>query len=457
MDAQGLLQIATRPQDVRNLALRDRTQTHIAQSLVHRKLVLAPDAQGLLQLASRLQDVRNLALRDSPPFHIAQAINDREYLVAVDAQGLLQLAARPQDVRNLALRHRTRTHIAEALEHRQHVLAQYAQGLLQLATRPQDVRNRALRDRTRTHVAQSLVHRKLVLSPDAQGLLQLAARLQYVRDIALRDRNGVIISAPSVQRQLPVAPVRERIVIVAQGVVQQTQFVERRDQQFVVGIGISVQPLPDLGNSAMALGHAAGIDIRNPVRRMSRLRPQQCSSRVFPRGRCRYEGIHAAAPRPQIRRTARRGCNGLCIQPEHQPPPRLGGDALTTNVEGVPTCRIEPAARHDDMHHIGLPGMFDEAGFEGRHIRDAATHRQPAAAQFGYRQHLVQRRHHPLAQPLVAGIHQQPLERWAMDERARQALEVVETVDGENARGLEAPAVTVEARSGHRRQRSNVA
>ena len=65
----------------------------VAEALVDRQLFLAADAQGLVEIAARLEDVGDLAHGDGARADVAEALVDRELLLAADAQGLVEIAA----------------------------------------------------------------------------------------------------------------------------------------------------------------------------------------------------------------------------------------------------------------------------------------------------------------------------------------------------------------------------
>ncbi|MBK6864318.1 MAG: hypothetical protein IPG91_12485 [Ideonella sp.] len=299
----------------------------------------------------------------------------------------------------------------------------------------QDVGDLAHGDGLLAHVAQALVDGQLLLVADAQRLVELAAGLQDVGDLALRDGFAPCIAQAPIQGQLDLAPVLQRLVVVAQLVEQAAEFVERRHQQFVRRGGLARQPASDLGDAAAALGHRAGVGAGRPRRERHRgaARDDGCAGEVFHRRRCGQKGIDAASPGPQVGRSARGQRNRVGVEPEHQPRARLRSQAFAARVEGVPARCIEPARPADNVHHAGRAGVLDEPGFEHGHVGDLLAQRQAVGAQARSAQHLVERHHHLPAQVLVGRIDEQPLKRRAVQQRARQAQEVVVAGRGQTA------------------------
>ena len=84
------------------LPIVDGARADVAQPLVYRQLLLPSDAQGLVELAARLQDVGDLAHRDCARVDVAQPLVDRQLFLASDAQRLVELARCIQDVGDLA-------------------------------------------------------------------------------------------------------------------------------------------------------------------------------------------------------------------------------------------------------------------------------------------------------------------------------------------------------------------
>ena len=84
------------------LAEGDGARADVAEPLVDRQLLLAADAEGLVGLAPRRQDVGDPAEGDGAGADVAEPLVDRQLLLAADAEGLVGLAPRRQDVGDLA-------------------------------------------------------------------------------------------------------------------------------------------------------------------------------------------------------------------------------------------------------------------------------------------------------------------------------------------------------------------
>ena len=422
-DAQRLVDLAAGLQDVGYPAHGDGHLAHVAQANIDRKLLFRADAQRLVELATGLQDVGDLAHGDGLGAHVAQALVDGKLFFLADAQRLVELAAGLQDVGDLAHSECPGAHVAQALVDRKLFFLADAQCLVELAAGLQDIGNPAHGDGLGAHIAQALVDGKLLFLADAQRLVELAAGLQDVGDLAMRDRLGPFVAEPPIQGQFGLTPVLKRLVVVAQVVQQSAEFVERRHQQFVGRIVFAREPTADLCNATAAFCHRSVIDAIRPGRQG----PGAGVNRDGIIGRgvervewgCTKKCIDTAAPGPQIRGTPRRQRNGIGIEPEDQPRARLRRQAFAAYVEGVPALLVEPPRPADDVDHRARAGVLDETVFEHGHVGDPVAQGQAARAHACRAKHIVERCHHLLAQVLVGGIDQKPLERRAMHQRAR--------------------------------------
>ncbi|MFO0625041.1 MAG: hypothetical protein U0325_05440 [Polyangiales bacterium] len=82
---RSALSVLREPQDVCDLALRDRTHAYVAEALEDGQLFFAADAQRLIQFSASLQDVCDLALRDGTLTHVAEALEDGQFFLATNA------------------------------------------------------------------------------------------------------------------------------------------------------------------------------------------------------------------------------------------------------------------------------------------------------------------------------------------------------------------------------------
>ncbi len=73
---------------------------HVAQPLKHRQYFLAVDAERLVQLASRLEHLGDQSLSDRHRTHVAQPFEYREFFLPADAERLVELTPHVQHVGN---------------------------------------------------------------------------------------------------------------------------------------------------------------------------------------------------------------------------------------------------------------------------------------------------------------------------------------------------------------------
>ena len=263
------------------------------------------------------------------------------------------------------------------------------------------------------------------------------------------------------QRQFDLAPMQQCGVIVAEVEQQAAELVERTRQQLVRRGRLSRQPGANLGDPVAALDHRTVVKaIRSPRQRnqvagqgkrcVSLQSDCQPGSTWLGRWRrARNEGIYAAAPGPQVGCTARGQRNRFGVEPEHQPRARVGRQALAARIERVPARRVEPARAANHMHHRGRTRILDEARLQRRDVGDLVAQRQAVRRQSCGTKHLVERRHDLPAQGLVGRIDQQPLERRAMHQGARQAQEVVVTMGRQAPGGSQPHLFCVKYRASH--------
>ena len=263
------------------------------------------------------------------------------------------------------------------------------------------------------------------------------------------------------QRQFDLAPMQQCGVIVAEVEQQAAELVERTRQQLVRRGRLSRQPGTNLGDPVGALDHRTVVRAAWPRRERCNVarrgnsavasqRNSQASG-VRRMGMCRggKERIYAAAPGPQVGCTARGQRNRFGVEPEHQPRARVGRQALAARIERVPARRVEPARAANHMHHRGRTRILDEARLQRRDVGDLVAQRQAVRRQSCGTKHLVERRHDLPAQGLVGRIDQQPLERRAMHQGARQAQEVVVTMGRQAPGGSQPHLFCVKYRASH--------
>ena len=304
-----------------------------------------------------------------------------------------------------------------------------AQRLIQLPSRLQDFRDLPHRDGLRAHLSQPFKHRQFLFLTDAQRLIQLPSRLQDVRDPPHRDGLAPGIPQPPIEGQLHLARNGKGFIQIPQIEQQPAQLIDQGDAQLIGCFRVALEPGPDLHHPPAALGHRTGVQA--PMGTGSGRWPWS-----FPTGSdqgskcgcgcgCGQEGIHAAPPGPQVGRAAGGQGDRLPIQPEHQPGPGLGRQALPAGVEGFPAGGVKPARAADHMHHRRLARVVHQPGFQHRHIENLGAERQPIAAQSRALKHPVEGFQHLPPQTLIRRLHQQPLKRGPMDQGAAETKKVV--------------------------------
>ncbi|TLD43970.1 MAG: hypothetical protein FAZ92_03775 [Accumulibacter sp.] len=306
--------------------------------------LVAQEAQRLVELTTRPQDIRNLALRDRLRAQVPEPFEDLKRLFAQEAQRLIELATQLQDVGNPALRHRLRAHVPEPLEGRKHLFAEDAQRLVEPTAHPQDVGNLALRHRLRASVPQPLIGRQFFFRPDPQRLVELSPRLQDVREPARRQRFATSITdRPKDGRRF--SGILGRFL-------QSTQLLldlARLEEQTGIrpgGLRDALQMRVDLGQPAFARV-AFGAADEQPL--LVYRRPRLWRVR---------EVEHRRPPGPEVGRVVSKASDRAGLEPDDEGSASRGGERFSAVVERPQRCHsgpVQPALDADKVDRL-LPG-----------------------------------------------------------------------------------------------------